>query len=193
MPIPLSCPITCSCHLEEFYVTVVIRDVQMFKDYRSYIIKSATLSKMNPPLVTQGSFMEEKQTNYLCVPCGTLSLSPVRRASSASQMVTNLPAVWETWVRSLDWEDPLKKGMGTHSSILAWRIQWVEHFTESRQPSGRCCHIVTRLCLFGNTSRQKIPFSFRTLLIQLWDYITFLRYFSLFSIHWNHWLQLVKP
>ena len=126
MPIPLSCPITCTCHLEEFYVTVVIRDVQMFKDYRSYIIKSATLSKMNPPLVTQGSFMEEKETNYLCVPCGTLSLSPVRRASSASQMVTNLPAVWETWVRSLDWEDPLKKGMGTHSSILAWRIQWVE-------------------------------------------------------------------
>ena len=70
----------------------------MFKDYRSYIIKSGTPSKMNPPLVTQGSFMEEKQTNYLCVPCGTLSLAPVRRASLASQMVTNLPAVWETWV-----------------------------------------------------------------------------------------------
>ena len=66
MPIPLSCPIKCTCHLEEFYVTVVIRDVQMFKDYRSYIIKSGTLSKMNPPLVTQGSFMEEKQIIYVC-------------------------------------------------------------------------------------------------------------------------------
>ena len=43
-----------------------------------------------------------------------------------AQMVKNLPAVWETPVRSLDWEDPLEKGMGTHSSILAWRILWTE-------------------------------------------------------------------
>ena len=41
-------------------------------------------------------------------------------------MVKNLPTVWETWVRSLDWEDPLEKGMATHSSILAWRIPWTE-------------------------------------------------------------------
>ena len=39
-------------------------------------------------------------------------------------MVKNLPAMWETWVRSLGWEDPLEKGMATHSSILAWRIPW---------------------------------------------------------------------
>ena len=38
------------------------------------------------------------------------------------QMVKNLPAVWETWVRSLDQEDPLEKGTATYSSILAWRI-----------------------------------------------------------------------
>ena len=37
-------------------------------------------------------------------------------------MVKNLPAMWETWVRSLGWEDPLEKGMATHSSILSWRI-----------------------------------------------------------------------
>ena len=36
------------------------------------------------------------------------------------------PAVWETWVRSLGWEDPLEKRMTTHSSILAWRILWTE-------------------------------------------------------------------
>ena len=36
----------------------------------------------------------------------------------------NLPAMWETWVRSLGWEDPLEKGKATHSSILAWRIPW---------------------------------------------------------------------
>ena len=43
-----------------------------------------------------------------------------------AQMVKNLPAVQETWVRSLGWEDPLEKGMATHSSNLAWRIPWTE-------------------------------------------------------------------
>ena len=41
-------------------------------------------------------------------------------------MVKNLPAMQETQVRSLGQEDPLKKGMSTHSSILAWRIPWTE-------------------------------------------------------------------
>ena len=39
-----------------------------------------------------------------------------------AQTVQNPPAMQETWVRSLDWEDPLEEGMATHSSILAWRI-----------------------------------------------------------------------
>ena len=43
-------------------------------------------------------------------------------ASLVTQMVKNPPAMWETWVRSLGWEDPLEEGMETHSSILAWRI-----------------------------------------------------------------------
>ena len=38
-----------------------------------------------------------------------------------AQTVKNPPAMWETWVQSLHWEDPLEKGMATHSSILAWR------------------------------------------------------------------------
>ena len=41
-------------------------------------------------------------------------------------MVKNLLAIWETWVRSLGWEDPLEEGMATHSSILAWTIPWTE-------------------------------------------------------------------
>ena len=41
-------------------------------------------------------------------------------------MAKNLPAVQETWVRSLGGEDPLEKGKATHSSILAWRIPWTE-------------------------------------------------------------------
>ena len=48
------------------------------------------------------------------------------KASLVDQMVKNLPAMWETWVQSLGWEDPLKKEMATHSSILAWRISWAE-------------------------------------------------------------------
>ena len=41
-------------------------------------------------------------------------------------MVKNLPAMQETWVQSLGKEDPLEKGMATHSSILAWKTQWTE-------------------------------------------------------------------
>ena len=48
------------------------------------------------------------------------------RASLVAQIVKNLPAVQETWVRSLGWEDPLEKGKATHSSILAWKIPWRE-------------------------------------------------------------------
>jgi len=43
-------------------------------------------------------------------------------ASLVAQSVKNPPAVWETWVRTLGWEDPLEEGMATHPSILAWRI-----------------------------------------------------------------------
>ena len=43
-------------------------------------------------------------------------------ASLVAQVVKNPPAMWETWVQSLDWEDPLEKGKTTHSGILAWRI-----------------------------------------------------------------------
>ena len=55
---------------------------------------------------------------YLCI------------ASLVAQMVKNLPAVQETWVRSMGWEDPLEKGMTICSSILAWEIPWTE------EPSG---------------------------------------------------------
>ena len=43
-----------------------------------------------------------------------------------AQMVKRLPTMWETWVQSLGWEDPLEKGMATHSSTLAWKIPWTE-------------------------------------------------------------------
>ena len=45
-------------------------------------------------------------------------------ASLVAQLVKNLPTMWETWVPSLGWEDPVEKGRATHSSILAWRSPW---------------------------------------------------------------------
>ena len=54
-------------------------------------------------------------------------------ASLVAQLVKNPPAVQETWVRSLSWEDPLEKGKATHSSILAWRIPWTVQSTESQR------------------------------------------------------------
>ena len=47
-------------------------------------------------------------------------------ASLIAQLVKNLPAMQETWVQSLGWDDPLEKRMATHSSMLAWRIPWTE-------------------------------------------------------------------
>ena len=76
---------------------------------------------LSPILPTQGKVLEgytercpsTKNTSY-----------GKRRASLMAQMVKDLPAVQETWVRSVSWEDPLKQGMATHSSILAWEIPW---------------------------------------------------------------------
>ena len=48
-------------------------------------------------------------------------------ASLVAQLVKNQPAMQETWVQSLGWEDPLEKGKAIHSSILAWRIPWTIH------------------------------------------------------------------
>ena len=57
---------------------------------------------------------------------GLLRIIPVWGAFLVAQMVKNLPAVQETWVQCLGWEDPPEEGMATNSSILAWRIPWTE-------------------------------------------------------------------
>ena len=51
---------------------------------------------------------------------------PLFWASLVAQTVKNLPAMQETWVRSLGWDDPLEEGMATHSNILAWKVPWTE-------------------------------------------------------------------
>ena len=50
----------------------------------------------------------------------------LKRAPLVAQMVKHLPAMQETWVQFLGWEDPLEKEMATHSSTLAWKIPWIE-------------------------------------------------------------------
>ena len=67
-------------------------------------------------------------------------------------MVKNLPAMQEAWVQSLGWEDPLQKGMGTHSNILAWRIPCTEEpggikSTESQRDRHDCVSNTFTVCI----------------------------------------------
>ena len=59
---------------------------------------------------------------FLFVILSFLSFNTHLSDKQVAQMIKNLPAMWETWVQSLSWEDPLEDGMATHSSILAWKI-----------------------------------------------------------------------
>ena len=68
---------------------------------------------------------KEKETKTVMI-YHILSLYWQIWASLIVQSVNNLPAVQETWVQSLGWEDPLEKEMATHSSIIAWKISWTE-------------------------------------------------------------------
>ena len=52
-----------------------------------------------------------------------------------AQLVKNPPAMRDTWVSSLGWEDPLEKGKATHSSVLAWRIPWIAESDTTEQLS----------------------------------------------------------
>ena len=61
-----------------------------------------------------------KRTSFFGVSSGGL------RAFLVAQRLKHLPTMWETWVRSLGWEDPLEKEMAIHSNIVAWRIPWTE-------------------------------------------------------------------
>ena len=64
----------------------------------------------------------QSQTRLKRLSSSSSSSNVPREASLMAQMVKNLPVMWETWVQSLGWEDPLEKVMATHSSILCWRF-----------------------------------------------------------------------
>ena len=62
-------------------------------------------------------------------------------------MVKNLPAMWETWVRSLVWEDSLEKEMATHFSILAWEITWTKEPGRLRSMGSKELYMIEKLTL----------------------------------------------
>ena len=103
-----------------FAVTVsqtllVFDNLEYFEDYRLGILWNVSKS---------GYIWYVRRVE--CVFNGIVVSELLTRSPSVAQMVKNLPVMWETWVRSLGWEDPLEEGMATHSSILAWRIPWTE-------------------------------------------------------------------
>ena len=91
--------------------------------------------------------------------------------SLVAQLVKNLCMMWETWVWSLGWDDPLEKGTATLSSILAWRIPWTV------QPMGS----------------QRVGHNWATFISpHVWSTLRFMRYFLFESISWrNHLLSEV--
>ena len=107
---------------------------EMFNSNNHQGNENQNCNEMSESSVRITSIKEE--TNYkcwwayrekaMCLICILLIVHHYQdiRASLLAQLVKNVPAMWETWVWSLGWEDPLEKGTAPHSSILAWRIPW---------------------------------------------------------------------
>ena len=76
--------------------------------------------------VPKGNARDQKHCNKTEHCLNTFISRPGMGASLVAQRLKHLPAMRETWARSLGWEDPLEKEMADHSSILAWRIPWTE-------------------------------------------------------------------
>ena len=88
---------------------------------------SCTATRLNSLQCTAHRQLRGEQTVVSVMVSGEFNLgtpASLERASLVAQLVKNLPAMQETWVRSLGWEDCLEKGKGTHSSILAQKIPW---------------------------------------------------------------------
>ena len=92
----------------------------------------------------------------------------IEEVSLLAQRVKNLPAIQETWVQSLGWEDPLEKGVATHSSILVWRIPWTEELggvhrvtksdwaTKHEHCLGSCLYINYVLIIYFSIIKDKM-------------------------------------
>ena len=105
------------CPLASLNITVFYRINQGFRMTFSYVEDSYCPWGA----LTLTSFLFQHRWS-----CRTKNLVHWVTASLVAQTVKNLPAMWEIWVWSLGWEDPLEEGMATHSSTLARRIPWTE-------------------------------------------------------------------
>ena len=93
-------------------------------------------------------------------------------ASFVAQLVKNLPAKQETWVPSLGWEDPLKKGMATHSSILACRIPWTEEPARLQSiESQKVRHDFYSLHLFYSPALRTMTTG-KTIALTIWTFVS---------------------
>ena len=90
----------------------------------SSVGKESTCNAGNPSSIPGSGRFAGEEIGYPC---------QYSWVSFVAQLVQNPPAMRETWVQSLGWEDPLEKGKATHSSILAWRIPWTIHGVAQRQ------------------------------------------------------------
>ena len=84
------------------------------------------------------------------------------------QMVKNLPATWETWVESLGGEDPLEKGMATHSSVLAWRVPWTEQPGRLQSIGSQRVGTTERLTLSTKTFANQPYFNLKSMCVRVY-------------------------
>ena len=83
------------------------------------------VSMLGGPILNSSPLTSHEPLVLVKIPSYFPSLFVVHSLTSlVAQLVKNPPVMWETWVRSLGWVNPLEKGKATHSSIVAWRIPW---------------------------------------------------------------------
>ena len=132
------CPWCCLDTVREVTVHTKVLDLVQHQGLNCVVLTKGTTSRgwgewLLPlsewfSLMTHHALNSVCSTDYTCIFLRDFLLMPISisiilcRVSLVAQLVKNLPAVWETWLRSLGWEDPLEKGKATHSSILARRM-----------------------------------------------------------------------
>ena len=100
------------------------------------------------------------------------------------QRLKRLPAMWETWVRSLGQEDPLEKEMATHSSILAWRIPWTEELGGLQCTGGKESDTTERLHIHFLHNSHFTLVVFHGFIV-IWNYLLYLLIFSFPSLDYK--------
>ena len=102
-----------------------------------------------------------------------MTCKTLQAASLVAQLAKNLPAMWETWVWSLGWEDPLEKGKAIHSSMLAWRTPWTVESMGSQRVGHDWATFTTKKRLYSTWSHPWQRSSSWCCLLPLWSSVPF--------------------